>query len=73
MLKNLFQKFGKVFLMAFGAVLVGLLLKVTEVYEPQGATQTAIWQYIVLPTIVGLIAMLKRWIQWDETKNTGGR
>ena len=68
MLKNLFQKFGKVFLMALGAVVVGMLLKVTEVYHPEGATQEAIWNYIVLPALVGLIAMVKRWIQWDPNK-----
>lgn len=68
MFKNLLAKFGKTFLIALGAVIVGVLLKVTDIYHPEGATQTAIWNFIVLPAIVGLIAAIKRRIQWDESR-----
>ena len=68
MVKGLFQKFGKVFLMALGAVIVGVLLKVIDVYHPDDATQKAIWEYLVLPALIGLIAMIKRWIQWNPSK-----
>jgi ABC-type branched-subunit amino acid transport system permease subunit len=72
MAKNLFNKFGKVFLYALGAVVVAALAKLVEVYQPSDPTQQAIWTYILVPAIAGLIAAIRRWIQWDPKKANPG-
>jgi hypothetical protein len=68
MLKNLLSTFAKKALYALAAVLIAFLLQSIQAFHPTDPLQVKIWQWIVLPALVGLVGLLKRLLTWDPAK-----
>lgn len=51
----------------FGVALVGVIVAALTVmqtgYQPQGPVETVLWQYIVLPVVIGAIGLLQNYLK----------
>ena len=68
MLANLLKTFGMKALYALVAVLLAFLLQSIGSFHPTDPVQAQIWQWVLLPVLTGLVALLKRLVTWNPNK-----